>query len=344
MAKALFPTALLLALWAGLAQPARGADFYDIADPMMGEYDGFWTAVNGAKGRVTAQIRPRANNQYDGFVLLMRARSPVTVFSLQPATAEQSKISFAKAVSAGEAATGDLLARSEAECVLNGGKLTGTFSGDLGQGTFEASKVERKSPTLGAAPPRNAVVLLREGVASGFEPHSWPLTKEGALQVGKGNIFTAQKMGSFRLHLEFRTPYMPIATGQARGNSGVYLQGKYEVQVLDSFGLYPLQDNDCSGIYRVRAPGLNACLPPMQWQTYDITFMGAQLGPSPTITVVHNGITVIDSARVARELVEKGTGGGNPAAGILMLQDHGNPVQFRNIWAEPLPPGENAPR
>jgi hypothetical protein len=151
------------------------------------------------------------------------------------------------------------------------------------------------------------------------------------MQVGKGNIRVKEKLTDFRLHLEFRTPYMPAATGQARGNSGVYLQGRYEVQVLDSFGLYPLRDDDCAGIYRVQAAQLNACLPPMEWQTYDITYSS----DGPTITVVHNGLTVLDRVKIPAAIAQR-RGGGDPNAGFLLLQDHGNAVQYRNIWAEPI--------
>ena len=129
---------------------------------------------------------------------------------------------------------------------------------------------------------------------------------------------------------------MPEATGQARGNSGVYLQGKYEVQVLDSFGLWPLQDNDCGGIYSIKAPIGNACLPPGEWQTYDITFLEANPTRTPRIIVELNGLKIIDRAEVPANLVANGTGGGEPKAGFLMLQDHGNPVEFRNIWAQPI--------
>ncbi len=165
---------------------------------------------------------------------------------------------------------------------------------------------------------------------------SWQLSKDGILRVSKGNISAKEKMGNFRLHIEFRTPYMPVEEGQARGNSGVYLQGKYEVQVLDSFGLYPLQDNDCGGIYKVKSPAGNACLPPMQWQTYDITYINGTASRPPRITVEHNGVKTIDRAEVPSDLIEKGTGGGDPKAGFLMLQDHGNPVEYRNIWALPF--------
>jgi hypothetical protein len=135
---------------------------------------------------------------------------------------------------------------------------------------------------------------------------------------------------------------MPVEQGQARGNSGVYLQGKYEVQVLDSFGIYPLKDNDCGGIYRVQAPSVNACLPPMQWQTFDITYVDGTDDRFPRITIEHNGIKIIDRADVPPALVEKGTGGGENKSGFLMLQNHGNPVEFRNIWALPFYSAERA--
>lgn len=306
------------------------AGFYGVSDSTMGEYEGFWTAANGAKGRITAQVRPLSNNRYDGFLLLFRGRNLVAGLNLQPAELQGAQIAFST-TSAPAQEGGDLLAKTEAACTLKNGKLSGTFKGDLGEGTFEAEKKERKSPTLGAKPPSRAIVLFDGKPGDAWENVTWPV-QDGVMQVGKGNIKTKEKLASFKLHLEFRTPYMPAALGQERGNSGVYLQGKYEVQVLDSFGLYPLQDNDCGGIYKTKAPHLNACLPPMEWQTYDITYHHE----GPSITVVHNGSTVVDNVKVPAGLVEKGSGGGESKSGFLLLQDHNNPVQFRNIWAEPL--------
>ena len=314
--------------------PVKAAEYYDFTDPFMAEYEGFWTGSNGAKGRVTAQIRPLSNNQYDGFILLSRARNTVSAFQLERATAEKDGVKFT-AVSIAQA-NGALLAQSRATCELRDGKITGTFSGEFGEGTFDARKFERKSPTLGAKPPRHAVVLTDINNSNAWKNLTWPLSKEGVLRVGKGNIVAAEQMGNFRLHLEFRTPYMPVEEGQKRGNSGVYLQGKYEVQVLDSFGLFPLQDNDCGGVYKVKAPLGNATLPPMQWQTYDVTYVEGSGARPPRITVVHNGFTILERGEVPMQLTDKGTGGGTSGGGFLMLQDHGNPVEFRNIWALPF--------
>jgi hypothetical protein len=131
---------------------------------------------------------------------------------------------------------------------------------------------------------------------------------------------------------------MPKAHGQARGNSGVYLDGGYEVQILDSYGLKP-QDNDCAAVYKQVTPKINACKPPLQWQTYDITFrkakrVGDKVVSKARVTVIQNGLTVIDDAEVSPTPGGVGTKEGDD--GPLMLQDHGNDVQFRNIWVKPL--------
>ena len=145
-----------------------------------------------------------------------------------------------------------------------------------------------------------------------------------------------EKLANYKLHVDFKTPFMPEAEGQGRGNSGVYLQNRYEVQVLDSFGLFPLKDNDCGGIYSVKSPDSNVCLPPGVWQTYDITFVQGNDKEPPTVTVVQNGVTVIERVAIPAKVVKEGTGGARADGGFLRLQDHGNPVEYRNIWAEPF--------
>jgi hypothetical protein len=209
--------------------------------------------------------------------------------------------------------------------------------------TARAEDVKLSDATLGQTPPPGAVVLFDgknlEGwvQTDGKTPAGWPV-EDGLMTVGKGSIMTAQKFSDFQLHLEFNVPYMPQAKGQARGNSGVYLTGNYEVQVLDSYGLKP-QDNDCGAIYKQVAPKVNACKPPLQWQTYDVIFHKAQVEDGKTVkkarvTVLQNGVKIIDDAEISP--TPGGTGVEEGKDGPLMLQDHGNPVQYRNIWIKPL--------
>jgi hypothetical protein len=205
--------------------------------------------------------------------------------------------------------------------VLHGGEKSG-----------ELKKVERKSPTLGAKAPQNAIVLFDGSSTDNFENGQ---IVEGDL-LGATGCLSKHKFGDHSLHLEFRTPFMPKSRGQARGNSGVYVQGRYEVQVLDSFGLEG-KNNECGGIYQIAEPAVNMCYPPLSWQTYDIDFTAAKYDAAgkktenARITVKHNGVVIHDNLELP-----KGTPGYKPEGPDnlgLFLQNHGNPVVFRNIWA-----------
>jgi len=193
-------------------------------------------------------------------------------------------------------------------------------------------KVERKSPTLGAKPPEGTCVLFDGSSAENF---SHGKVVEGDL-LGATGCVSKKTFGDHQMHLEFRTPFMPDSRGQGRGNSGVYVQSRYEIQVLDSFGLEG-KSNECGGIYKVSVPAVNMCFPPLAWQTYDIDFTAAcydgqgQKTKNARITVRHNGVVIHDDLELPAHTPGRDDEGPNPAG--LFLQDHGNPVAFRNIWA-----------
>jgi hypothetical protein len=199
------------------------------------------------------------------------------------------------------------------------------------------------------APP-GAIVLfdgknLDQWVASdGSGPATWAIMPDGAMEVrrGGGGIKTKRTFDKpYKLHVEFRVPLMPENAGQMRGNSGVYNQGRYEVQILDSYGL-DSKDNDCGGIYEVAKPKVNACKAPTVWQNYDIEFWppvfvnGKKTTPA-MITVYHNGVLIHERQEIPVDNTRAGLGGDPSSPGPLHLQDHGDPVQYRNIWLVELP-------
>ncbi len=193
------------------------------------------------------------------------------------------------------------------------------------------SKLIRESKTLSARPPTGALVLFDPPTNDfvGAKPSG-----DGLLGVGGTS---KELFDDHHLHLEFRTPFQPDDSGQSRGNSGVYIQGRYELQVLDSFGLKG-ENNECGGIFQIAKPSLNMCYPPLSWQTYDIDFQAARYDASgrktnnAKLTVRHNGVTIHDGLDLPN-----GTPGKDPESnkpGPLFLQDHGNPVMYRNIWVQ----------
>jgi len=195
----------------------------------------------------------------------------------------------------------------------------------------EFRRVDRQSPTLGAQPPPGAIVLFRQGAPTTHFVNP-TVTADGNLMAGTE---TTERFTDFRLHAEFRLPYKPQARGQARGNSGFYLQSRYEVQVLDSFGLEGVE-NECGALYRTRRPDFNMCYPPLVWQTYDIDLTSPRFDDQGNkisnmrISVWHNGVLIHNDVEIPSK-----TGAGRPEAPLPLptkLQDHSNPVVYRNIW------------
>jgi hypothetical protein len=207
------------------------------------------------------------------------------------------------------------------------GKITITL--DSG-GPYTMDKTERKSPTLGAKPPPGAVVLF-----DGANADAWDEGHVDGRHLLAAGCKSRASFTNFTAHLEFLLPFKPLGRGQDRGNSGVYLQDRYELQVLDSFGLKG-ENNECGGIYSQTAPSVNMCFPPLTWQAYDIDFTSAKYDDSgrkiknAVVTIKQNGVAIHDNLEL------KGpTPGGkkeDPSGGPLQLQGHGNPVFYRNIW------------
>jgi hypothetical protein len=210
----------------------------------------------------------------------------------------------------------------------------------------EEDKVDVKSTPA----PKGAKVLFDGKSLDGWvyrkdgkTPAAWKLVSGDAMEVKGGDIHTKEKFGGkFKLHVEFRVPYLPKKSGQGRGNSGVYVQGHYEVQVLDSYGLKS-KDNDCGAIYEVAAPLVNACKAPTVWQSYDIEFTAPKYKDGKKVegakmTVYHNGVKIHDNVTIPLKVdyTRAGMGGDASKPGPIMLQDHGDPVQYRNLWLLPL--------
>ncbi len=307
------------------------------ADPYMGDWQGKWQLDDGSDGgSLVAQVIAMGKGRYRAVCL------PQFDIRTEPLAVLNDETEDDKATFTGQADSED--GQLDIKGAIGADKFTGTFQGQTASGTFELTRAFRVSPTLGDKPPSGAVVLLKgkksikqwEHTPSKKNPTGgavqWNLLKGGIMEVkpGTGSIVTKKKFADFKLHVEFRLPFMPEKRGQGRANSGVYLQERYEVQVLDSYGLEGL-DNECGGIYKIGEPAVNMCAPPMQWQTYDITFHSAKDGKPAQVTVDHNGVAIHSDKPLPGP-----TGGALDrdvnAPGGIYLQDHSNPMQFRNIW------------
>lgn len=230
------------------------------------------------------------------------------------------------------------------------GAAQGTLK-DLQQlrGDIGARRQRTDTESGSAQMPESAIVLFSgkpEEVTANWvrqgstQPPTWQV-EGGAMTTSTSSIVTKRSFQNFQLHVEFKVPYMPNAHGQERGNSGIGLLSTYEIQVLDSYGFKEPGSGDCGAVYSQSAPLINACKPPLTWQTYDISFHAAhfdadgKVTQKPRVTVFQNGICVQNNQEI-----EGGTGIGGKAdvkEGPIMLQYHNNTVQFRNVWIVPLP-------
>ena len=324
---------MVVGVWAAAA-PAADAKAAVIdppaepADNAMGEYAGACKHAFGEPAEATATVVGYLDAKskvmtWDVVLTAKGADKPLA--KMKGTAAEDDKVALSGDGWKGEIAGGKLVAENR----------------DKGS-RAELKRTVRTGPTLGAKPPAGAVVLLpyekdQPTNLEAWANDKWAIVSDGSAMVRGGSNLTAKQFGSFKLHVEFRCPYEPSHRGQGRANSGVYMHGKYEVQVLDSFGLKP-GGGDCGAIYGVSVPKVNASLPPGQWQTYDVVFEAATFDADGKMTtkpkfveVLHNGVKIHENVEVPG-VTTAGHGSGHAPTGPLMLQDHGNPVRYRNIW------------
>ncbi|QDT70832.1 hypothetical protein MalM25_37880 [Planctomycetes bacterium MalM25] len=200
------------------------------------------------------------------------------------------------------------------------------------------------------APPSDAVVLFDGTDLSAWENGEKWTVADGVATVGGGAIRTKQHFGDCQLHLEWSSPLPATGKSQGRGNSGVFLMGTYEVQVLDCFENKTYPEGQAGSIYKQTPPMVNVTRPPGEWNNYDIfwtcpRFDGAKIIPA-TVTVVHNGVLVQNHHVLTGDTAwhKPSSYGDLPEKGPIMLQDHGNPVRFRNIWIRELTKPVGKPR
>jgi Domain of Unknown Function (DUF1080)/Domain of unknown function (DUF3471) len=224
---------------------------------------------------------------------------------------------------------------------------------------FKAHDMSRPRPpvvqpgvqTLPVPPPKDAIVLfdgksLTEWRSANGGAAKWVI-KDGAIESvpGSGYLYSGRGFGDVQLHVEWATPVPARGTSQGRGNSGVFLMGLYEVQVLDSYQNDTYPDGQAAAIYGQYPPLVNACRPPGEWQTYDIVFRRPRFRPDgglltpARITVIHNGILVQDNVEPwgPTTWLQALPYTAHPDRLPLGFQDHGNPVRYRNIWLRELP-------
>jgi hypothetical protein len=237
--------------------------------------------------------------------------------------------------------------------------VTGTLSREAGEITIDGAKLPLQRTAAGKtgdpARPASAKVLFDGKNLDAFRQAKWQIHPDGSVEIKpkSGGLVSKETFGDARVYLEYRMPFNPESLGPRRGNSGIYLMNTYEVQLQDGFGTELTSngaepaDRFCGSIYGITAPKFNACAPPLEWQSILIEFRAPKFDAagsktaSARMSVWQNGHLIQDKVEVTRP-----TGGDATAAskakpetkdpGPLLLQDHGNRVQFRNIWIEPL--------
>lgn len=338
--KNLFTLVFSVLLWMNSASVSQ-ANIEPIP-PFMGDWKGGWVEAPQKDGNarnnpgLVARVIGLGNNRYE--IQILEEFDKRADFKVKTeAVWENGKMTFDQNGYSGK---------------ITNDSFTGKKAGGAFDTPFSLKRVHRTSPTMGKKAPENAVVLFDGSDLDAWERQgggdpTW-LTKDGYFEVLPkkdnnnvgGSINTRQSFGDVKVHLEFRLPYEPEHRGQKRANSGFFMPGGYEVQILDSYGLDGMW-NECGALYKQSPPRVNMCWAPCVWQTFDVEFKRLRRDSEGNkvdhaeFTVWHNGVKIHNSFQIkgatsntqkGRELGESGKNGG------LSLQDHSNKIQFRNIW------------
>ncbi|MEW6236002.1 MAG: DUF1080 domain-containing protein [Candidatus Omnitrophota bacterium] len=332
-------TALTLALAASLAT-AQGER------PVMGNWHGEFAGAAWKDKTIRAQVVGESWDEYRAVFFVgakgvEEQRAEIRGKTNRGVTHFEGRADLGEKLGGVFDVTGDIVYTGQGKEAK--GSFDGVFKNQSGEGAFSLKRVLIKSPTLGMKPPESAIMLF-DGTDAALNTNwvnrpVW-VAQNGLMKTEGYSIYTKEAFGDAEYHVEFVIPYMPRERGQARGNSGVYIAGRYEVQVLDSFADHP-ENNLCGGIYQQATPIANACLPPLEAQTYDITFLAPRFDANGNkikdaeITVKQNGVVIHDHV-VLKKPTPGGVDGKEAPTGQLLLQDHGNSVPFGNVWVKPL--------
>ena len=199
------------------------------------------------------------------------------------------------------------------------------------------------NPGQNGGPPSDAIILFDGTDLSQWTGGTWKVENGYVEVAGGGKIVTKRAFGDVQLHVEFATPAEVHGSSQERGNSGVFLMDRYEIQVLDSYENKTYPDGQCAALYGQYPPLVNACRRPGEWQTYDVVFhaprfIGDKVSRPGRVTVFHNGLLVHEDRELLGATAHRAVASYQPhdAKEPLSLQDHGNPVRYRNIWVREL--------